>query len=347
MNIAFFSKHLPSDEPNGVSVQVHRLAEALTALGHTVTVFTFSPSVEGASYRSTTLPSGTTSRWLGKFYPAFAFSKVDVSQFDIVHYHGDDYLCRGTVRQVRTFYGSALREALHAGSIGRWCYQTLFYLFEWISCLKKGTKVVISADTSRYLPLVREHIPCGVPLERYRPSGKKTAHSSILFLGDFKSRKRGGLLLELFASEIRPTVPDCILTVVGPVPCSGEGIRYLGRCSETELIAVMQENWILCMPSSYEGFGVPVIEAMACGTAVVATRNPGSNHLINDGVDGVLCTPESLGATVIGLLRDKSLRERLSAEGSHTAERYDSLRGAARYVALYRNAMEAATAISR
>lgn len=347
MNIAFFSKHLPSDEPNGVSVQVHRLAEALTALGHMVTVFSLSPPVKDASYRSITLPRGTTSRWLGKFYPAFAFRKVDVTQFDIVHYHGDDYLCNAGTRRVRTFYGSALREALHAGSVGRFCYQALFYMFEWVSCLKKGTKVAISADTSRYLPLVREHIPCGVPLDRYRPSGKKTTHPSILFLGDFRSRKRGGLLLTLFASEIRPAVPGCILTVVGPVSCSGEGIRYLGRCSETELIAAMQENWILCMPSAYEGFGVPVIEAMACGTPVVATRNPGSNHLINDGVDGVLRTPETLGAEVIRLLRDAQLRERLSAEGLRTAQRYDSLRGAARYVALYRNAMEASGRSSR
>ena len=347
MNIAFFSKHLPSDEPNGVSVQVHRLAEALTALGHTITVHTFSPPMEGASYRTVALPQKHSSRWMGKFLPALVFRTVKTGQFDIVHFHGDDYLCRGSVRRIRTFYGSALREALHAGSIGRCCYQALFYLFEWISCLKKGTMVAISADTSRYLPLIREHVPCGVPIDRYRPGGKKTAHPSILFLGDFRSRKRGGLLRELFSSVILPANPGCILTVVGPVPCSGEGIRYLGRCSEAELIVAMQESWLLCMPSSYEGFGVPVIEAMACGTPVVATHNPGSGALIRDGIDGLLCSPDSLGETVIRLLRDELLRKRLAAEGVHTAELFDSLRVASRYVALYRPASATADRATR
>ena len=341
MKIAFFSKHLPSDEPNGVSVQVHRLAEGLAGKGHSVTVFTFSPPVEGAVYRCVTLPQHRRSRSVGKFIPAFVFRKTDTAGFDIVHYHGDDYFCRGSKRRIRTFYGSALMEAVHARSFGRFCYQALFYVFEWISCLRKGHTVAISADTSRYLPPVREHIPCCVPLDRYCPEGAKSTHPSILFLGDFTSRKRGLLMVQAFSSEVLPVFPLCILTVVGPVPCGGPGIRYAGRCGEDELIRLYRESWVFCMPSSYEGFGVPVVEAMACGTAVVATVNAGSSTLIRGGVDGLLCTPELLGSTLVKMLGDDGLRGRLAQEGVRTAGQYGSTTVTGRYEQLYHRAVGA------
>jgi phosphatidylinositol alpha-mannosyltransferase len=335
MKIAFFSKQLPSDEPNGVSVQVHRLAQALSGYGHEVTVFSFSPPVEHASYRCVPLPRPSVPLLLGKLVPALVFKTVDTAGFDIIHFHGDDYLCRGSARRVRTFYGSALQEALHAGSFGRFCYQALFYLFEWVSCLKKGRFAAISVDTTRYLPLVKEHFPCSVPLDRYRPVNEKTAYPSILFLGDYKSRKRGSLLLTIFSSVILTAFPDCILSVVGPVPCTGPGIRYAGRCSEDELIALYRTSWLLCLPSSYEGFGVPVIEAMACGTPVVATRNPGSNRLIRQGVDGLLCTPGNLGRVLLDLLGNKDLRAKLATEGVRAVRKYDAPTIARQYEQLY------------
>jgi glycosyltransferase involved in cell wall biosynthesis len=324
MNIAFFSKHLPSDEPNGVSVQVHRLAEALTHRGHTVTVFTFSPPVQHASYRCITLPAPTLPRILRKFAPAIAFRSVNTTPFDIVHYHGDDYLCHGSPHRVRTFYGSALREALHAGSIGRFIYQSLFYGFEWVSCLKRGRCAVISEDTRRSLPLARHHLPCCIPLGSFTPGTGKTPQPSILFLGDFNSRKRGALLLDVFTGTILPAHPDCTLTVIGPVPCSGKNIRYAGRPDEAGLIELYREHWILCFPSSYEGFGVPVLEAMACGTPVAATHNPGSDALITHGENGLLCTPATLGASLLDLIDNKEKRDSLAAGGLRTAAGYDA-----------------------
>lgn len=338
MNIAFFSKQLPSDQPNGVSVQVHRLAEALTAMGHFITVFSFSPPVPDVKYRHVALRTMKLPRLFRKFIPALRFRKIDTSPFDIVHYHGDDYLCKGSPRRVRTFYGSALREALHAASPGRFFYQTLFYLFERISCRKKGALVAISEDTFRYLPRITRCIPCCIPLDRYTPGPdrKKTAHPSILFLGDFSSRKRGKLLLSVFAGTILPKHPDCTLTVVGPVPCSGPNVEYAGRCNEDELISRYRKSWIFCMPSSYEGFGVPVLEAMACGTPVVATENPGSSELIEDGENGVICTPYFLGESLNDLLGDGKTRTQLAENAMQFVKRFGSGEVAARYERLYR-----------
>ncbi|MBN1576376.1 MAG: glycosyltransferase family 4 protein [Chitinispirillaceae bacterium] len=336
MNIAFFSKHLPSNEPNGVSVQVHRLAQALVARGHAVTVYTFSPPVDGASYRCVTLQRHPASGLFRKFSPALAFRAVDTSAFDIVHFHGDDYLRGGSRCRVRTFYGSAFREALHAGSIGRFAYQSLFYLFEWISCLRRGRLVAISPDTKRYLPMVRHFIPCCVPLDCYCPQGEKSSRPSILFLGDFNSRKRGALLLDVFSSTILPAHPDCTLTVVGPVPCSGRNIIHAGRLDEKRLIEAYRRSWIFCMPSSYEGFGVPMLEAMACGTVVAATHNPGSDTLLRNGENGVLCTPAALGAELLRLIAHSEERRSLASAGLRFVASYDSGCIAQRYEELYR-----------
>ncbi len=335
MNIAFFSKQLPSDEPNGVSVQVHRLAVALSGRGHRITVFTFSSPVTGAPYRCVVLKSRGLPGFLRKFEPALRFRKVDTWPFDVLHYHGDDYLSAGSVRRIRTFYGSALQEALHAGRPARFLYQALFYVLEWVSSLKKGHAVAISEDTRRYLPFVKECVPCAVPLDRFIPGEMKSRQPSILFIGDFHSRKRGNTLLETFERVILPARPDCTLSVAGPVPCTGKNVEYLGRIDEETLIRAYRRSWIFCMPSSYEGFGVPMLEAMACGTAVVATRNPGSETLIRHGINGLLTTPDLLGTTILRLIGNAGERAALAAEGVRTAEGFDIERIADRYERIY------------
>ena len=334
MRIAFFSKQLPSDAPNGVSVQVDRLASALVDLGHQVTCFSFSPLPPSAPYDHVRLAWGASSRLLKKFIPALRFRIADKKEFDIVHYHGDDYLCPGSAKRVRTFYGSALFEAVHAGRTGRFFYQAFFYGLEWVSCLRRGKRAAISRATRRALPLVSHVIHCGVPLDRYSPGTKSTA-PSILFIGNFKSRKKGDLLLKVFITEVLPRHPECRLTIVGPDEIAAQSVVCRQRISEEELIEEYRRAWIYCMPSSYEGFGVPAIEAMACGTAVVATRSTGTLEIITDGQNGVLCEPGNLGASINRVITDTAFRNALVAAGVDEVQKYDMKRIAREYESLY------------
>lgn len=345
MNIAFFSKNLPSDQPNGVSVQVDRLAEALAARGHRVTCFSFSPSPEGASYLTIQLPAAVSSKALNKFEPALAFKHIDMCGFDILYFHGDDYLCRGSRKRIRTFYGSARDEALHAKTPGRFCYQTLFHAFEWISCLRQGTLVGISEATKQALPLIRHIIPCGVPLDRFYPGpALKTPHPSLLFIGDFKSRKQGDFLLGIFNQTILPAHPAAVLTVVGPQTVSLPNVRCLGRITEQELVDEYRKSWIYCLPSSYEGFGVPAIEAMACGCAVAARTSPGIREVIDHDINGLLSTPQTFGHTLNLLLRNYDLRLRLVKAGLERIKKFNSSEIARSYERLYQNSAGAVTA---
>jgi len=338
INIAFFNKELPSDKPNGVSCQVHRLANALVDLGHSCTCFSFSPKPEDARYDHTMLFHTGASKIARKLEPAFCFKQVNTGNFDIIHFHGDDYLVRGSSRRVRTFYGSALSEACHTPKAARKLYQGLFYLFEWISCVRRGVTVGISKATTRALPLIQQVIPCGVPLNTFTVASRKTDNPSILFLGDLRSRKRGDYLIPLFTNDIIKRYPDCTLTVVGPEPCAGRNIIYAGKLSEVSLIEKYQESWVYCMPSSYEGFGVPAIEAMACGTAVVAVDNPGVREIIRSDYNGLRVDASLLTEGLCRVLGDDNLRKTLEKNGRTVVEKMFDIRLIAeKYEQLYRS----------
>jgi glycosyltransferase involved in cell wall biosynthesis len=91
---------------------------------------------------------------------------------------------------------------------------------------------------------------------------------------------------------------------------------------------------VYASPSTYEGFGLPYLEAMACGTVVVATRNPGSLEVLGDGEYGLMPSDEAFGTAVAELLGDEALRVTLCGRGLRRAgefsleamiERYEDL----------------------
>ena len=341
IRIAFFSKQLPSDAPNGVSCQVHRLANALVKQEQEVTCYSFSPRPKDALYKHVKLDYGSKNAFMKKFIPALSFRRVMTGMYDILHYHGDDFFCAGSARRIRTFYGSAFWEARFAARPSRFMYQAVFYLFEWLSCLRRGALVGISNVTIRTLPRIGTVIPCGVPLDQYRPCGEKTGEPSILFVGDLDSRKRGRFLIETFERAIRPLFPKATLTVVGPQKALvGPGVRFAGQPSEDSLVAEYQKSWIYCSVSSYEGFGVPLIEAMACGAAIAATDNSGAREIITKGFDGLLCSDEDLVATLIRLISDKALRESLVANALNTVNKFEIGAIARRYLDIYKRSYE-------
>lgn len=336
MKIAFFNKQLPSDQPNGVSIQVHYLANTLAEMGDEVTCFSFSPAPEGSLYKSHLFTWDSNRPLLRKFIPALKFRSIKSDEFDIMHYHGDDYLCRKNLSRVRTFYGSALQEAIHATTLSRFLYQALFYLLEWISCLKQGKLIGISVNTTRSLPLVKTAVPCGVPLHLFYPEPSvKTSHPSILFIGGMQGRKRGNLMLRIFQESILPRYPECTLTIIGPQDCSGRNIIYKSKLKEHELVEQYRKHWIYCQLSSYEGFGVPILEAMACATAVVAVRNDGAKEIITDGVDGFCCKDADIAKCIIALIENEKLRSRFCRNGLQTIKKYDMKKVALAYKQIY------------
>ena len=312
--------------------QVDLLATELASRGEEVTVFVVDGPEAVRPYRVERVPVGT-GRWRRIFGVGWRFAHVDLSRFDVVHAHGDDWLL-GRRRRVRTFYGSALMEARAATSNSRRVAQLCYYALEWPGSLNTYS-VAISERTRRYLPLVRGCIPCGFDPTTFFPDGARTQEPSILFVsGTLQGRKRGALLLEAFA-EVRRAVPDARLTIVSHDHVSAPDVTCRTDVSAADLGALYRSHWLLCSTSSYEGFGVPYVEALASGLPVVTTENHGAREVLRGGALGVVCPPDDLPRQIVALLRDGERRRQLKAAGLVAAQRYSIRRVADEYLSLY------------
>ncbi|MFI5008812.1 MAG: glycosyltransferase family 4 protein [Solirubrobacterales bacterium] len=328
LRIGVFSASLPrpGQKPGGVDVHIHRLANRLVGRGHCVRVASFSPSPADASYESVAMrPRGLGEHTLARLtLVSAAFNLLDTSDLDVVHLHGDDwfYLRRRGVPTVRTFHGSALLEARHATRARRRARQLACFALELAaSRLATANYGLIPGDGTPYR--VRGPLPIGVD-----PGGASDAARSpnptVLFVGTWEGRKRGQMLHDAFQRHVRPLVPEARLQMVceEPVRAGSEGVEWMGAPGEARLAELYRQAWVFCLPSSYEGFGLPYLEAMAQGAAVVATPNPGARHVLAEGRDGVLVDPAGLGEAITWLLLDKRARLNLARHGRERAQAF-------------------------
>lgn len=344
LKIAIIQRFLPSRSRGGVGHFTHGLANALCNRGHKVTVFSQDPALDGALYNVVMLPASRAVFGLPTAPLAFPLqiARQDFSAFDVLHAQGDEQLVarRQSLPVVRTLHGSSLAEAIHNGWRGRSLKRLLlhlyFYLWEVVADLRADQVVAISADTRRHFPRVHAVIGNGVDVERFfGASESKSDVPSLLFVGEIASRKRGDLLIEIFHKEIRPAMPAAELWLVGPDRIAAANVRSFGNVDDRELARLYQQAWVFCLPSSYEGFGRPYVEAMAAGTPVVATSNPGANEVLDGGRFGFIVPEEKLAQVLLELLNDSALRKHYGERGIARAADYAWPQVAKRYEQIY------------
>jgi glycosyltransferase involved in cell wall biosynthesis len=122
-------------------------------------------------------------------------------------------------------------------------------------------------------------------------------------------------------------------------------VVHLGRLEPTELITCYQSCDVLLFPSIYEGFGWPPLEAMACGTPVVASRAGSIPEIVGDA--GVLEEPraaDKLARAVANILANEQLRKNLIAAGLRRAAQFSWQRSIARLVNIYEDVLRLAHA---
>ncbi len=118
----------------------------------------------------------------------------------------------------------------------------------------------------------------------------------------------------------------------------GDLVTFLGRRSQEALPYYYATADVVVMPSLYESFGMVALEAMACGTPVVASDVGGLSFVVRDGETGYLVPendPYILAATIGCLLRDPQLRRRLGTRGIEVAREYAWSRVADKIEELY------------
>jgi glycosyltransferase involved in cell wall biosynthesis len=131
-----------------------------------------------------------------------------------------------------------------------------------------------------------------------------------------------------------------LLDRYGPLP-----IRFTGRLSEADLVGVLRTAELVVIPSLFEGFSLPAVEAMACGKPVVATTAGALPEVLGpDGHAARLVTPgdsQQLAAAIGELLDDPAARARMGAAGRARVLRRFTWRAAAEQtVDSYRAAIE-------
>ncbi|MCL5025311.1 MAG: glycosyltransferase family 4 protein [Chloroflexi bacterium] len=201
-------------------------------------------------------------------------------------------------------------------------------------------------------------VPEGVEDIFHLPSGDEDteiaslglARPYVLAVGTLEPRKNLGTLLEAFAL-FRQRVPGYQLAIVGEhdwgyrplaarlaaLGLDGEA-RLMGSVPDEVLAGIYQRADLLVYPSRYEGFGLPPLEAMACGTPVIAANTSSIPEVVGDaGLFFAADDAGELAAKMVSLATDARQRDELRGRGLKRAASFTWERTAEMTLQLYRS----------
>ncbi|HVM39914.1 MAG TPA: glycosyltransferase, partial [Acidimicrobiia bacterium] len=180
----------------------------------------------------------------------------------------------------------------------------------------------------------------------------------VLALGRAEPRKRHAELVAAFG-RLAAEVPGIRLVVAGPdgpataaVVAARDGlpgaarnaVHLLGHVDDVTRSALLRNAALLAYPSSYEGFGFPVLEAMQAGTPVVAASGGAVAEVAGDAAvlvdESGVAFVDALADALRRVVTDETLRHRLVESGHHRVEEFGWEKTAAGMVDLYREAAD-------
>lgn len=326
--------------PGGVQGQVLALARSMRNLGHDVDVI--APCDEQTMVEEVLSLGGSHNWWANGSIAPIALgpkmwfglrSILRSNGYDIVHLHepltpfvGVATLMFSPVPTVGTFHrsGASLTYRAYGRSLGRLA-RRLSLRFAVSEEARRTARLVSGVDS-----IVSRN---GVDLSRFSgvPPWQKDGFV-VMFIGRHEPRKGLEVLLEAFSLL---EDPDVELWVAGDGPESlklhskfrqDSRVRWLGRVSEAEASARMLAADIVVAPSLFgESFGVVLLEAMACSSAVVASDIDGYRGLVENGVDGFLVppgNPSALKGAIVELMESPDTLRFLASNGLKKAEKH-------------------------
>ena len=223
---------------------------------------------------------------------------------------------------------------------------TYVVALEWaIPVAYRGSRFLAISESTRD-DLVSRGVPgdsitvvhCGLNHERYHldPGVGKAARPTLVFVGRLRRYKGLDWVLRSLP-RVLEQVPQARLQVIGDGPWQPELVRqaaargvahaveFCGFLPFAEKVRRIQSAWAVVQPSPKEGWGLTVVEAGACGTAVVAADSPGLRDSVRRDETGLLVRYDddaALSGALTRVLTEADLRERLAAAGVAWAGRF-------------------------
>jgi glycosyltransferase involved in cell wall biosynthesis len=176
----------------------------------------------------------------------------------------------------------------------------------------------------------------GVDAEAFEPRKAKPNEKIVLYTGRLAYNKGLVELVEAARHVLRkyPEV-SFVLTGRGPIESELRGMiakmnmsnnfRLVGFVERARLIELYQNATVYVFPSYYEGLPTSVLEAMACGTPVVASAIDGIPEVVIDGKNGFIVpvkNPKAIASVIVRLLEDEELRERIGQAARQTIQEH-------------------------
>jgi glycosyltransferase involved in cell wall biosynthesis len=338
LKIAQISPLMESVPPRlygGTERIVSYLTEELEGLGHDVTLFASGDSVTAAKLISCVPQALRLDASIRDIVPYYMLMLDRVRQrsedFDVLHFHIDQFhfpLFRPIAgRTVTTLHGR----------------QDLPDLWPLYAGFADMPLVSISNAQRRPVPNANyvANIPHGLPLDLHSP----TVHPRggyVAFLGRMAPEKRPDRAIAIaralkiplkIAAKVDPVDASYFREVIAPL-LDGPGVEFIGEINDHQKTRFLGEADALLFPVEWpEPFGLTMIEAMACGTPVLAFRCGSVPEIVEDGVTGAIVdtVDEAIAALphVFALDRQK-VRKRFE-------QRFSATRMAKDYVDVYRS----------
>ncbi len=309
-------------------------------------------------------------RWRLPLYANYFTGSQDI-------YHGLDFVLPpllGRVRRVVTVHDLAFLEHPEtavpslAAYLNRVVPQAVAAA-DVVAAVSQATKQALITQY-RTSPEKIAVVPCGVgpQVQRINDPSRleeirrklELAQPFVFCVGTQEPRKNHLGLIKAFAQARKDSAGPAMLAIAG-----GQGwlyeetkqlvvdlkltdsVRFLGRVSDSELLALYSLAHVFVFPSFFEGFGIPVLEAMACGVPVITSNTSSLPEVAGDAA--LLVDPHSvqeIADAIIRVLSEPQLQEELRQKGYVQAQRYTWEQSARKLLGVYQKLYDGNTNVA-
>jgi len=175
------------------------------------------------------------------------------------------------------------------------------------------------------------HVPNAIDLDNFPKKAIKRFENQIIYAGRLSKEKGMNTLLD--TAKRLPPEYNLLIAGIGPeeekvrsIANSKTNVHYLGYQSKQNTISLIRGSDLLIQPSIMEGMSSTLLEAMGCGTCIIASNIGGNPEIIENNKTGVLIEPnntEKLLDKISDLLIEKEKRSKMVDEGLKTIVKYD------------------------